>query len=263
VYRKRNFGIREHLGTDYPAEWPAIYDDELREKLLAARTAHSALRKQRGVGRKHLLKGFLHCGICDNCDNWLTVFSCQQRDGSYVPAVACRTRDDAPGMVGCGGVKRNLAPIDDLITKAVLFRLDSGVLAQLVAKAQESGTLRKQLAEHQTQQNRLQEILDRYSTGQLTFEEYRAAKITATAHLDGLARAIDHAAANSPLAGISLATRLEDAWETHGLEWRRQLLNVVIDRIDVLPRPKTPGYRTPLYGRFRFDPALISIVWKC
>jgi hypothetical protein len=48
--------------------------------------------------------------------------------------------------IGCGGVKQNLAPIDDLVTRAVLFRLDSGALANLVAHAQESGSLRKHLA---------------------------------------------------------------------------------------------------------------------
>ena len=204
-------------------------------------------------------KGFLVCGICGN---GLTVFSCQQRDGSYVPAVSCRTRDDVHGNIGCGGVRRNLAPIDDLITKAVLFRLDSGALADLVARAQESGTLRKHLAEHKTQQNRLNEILELYSIGQMTFEEYRAAKTTASAHLDGLARQIDRAAANSPLEGVSLTTRLEDAWQAHGLEWRRQLLNVVIDKIAVHPRPRTPGYRTPRYERWFFDPELIEIRWR-
>jgi site-specific DNA recombinase len=105
VFRKRNFGIREHLGVDHPAEWPAIYDDEMREKLYAAGAARSELRKHHGRGRTHLLKGFLRCGICDN---WLTVFSCQQRNGSYVPAVACRTRDDVRGTIGCGGVNGTL-----------------------------------------------------------------------------------------------------------------------------------------------------------
>jgi site-specific DNA recombinase len=259
VFRKRNFGIKEHLGVEYPAEWPAIYDSEIREKLYAAGAARSELRKYRGRGRTYLLKGFLRCGVCGN---GLTVYSCQQRDGSYVPAVACRTRDDVHGVIGCGGVKRNLAPIDDLITTAVLFRLDSGGLAKLVAEAQESGTLRKHLAEHQTQQTRLREILDLYSTGQLNFDEYRAAKTTATARLEVLGRVIDRAAVNSPLEGISLATTLEKAWETHGLEWRRQLLNLVINKIDVLPRPKTPGYRTPKYGPWIFDLELISIDWK-
>lgn len=259
VFRKRNFGIREHLGTDYPAEWPAIYDADIREKLYAAGTARSELRKYRGRGRTHLLKGFLRCGVCGN---GLTVFSCQQRDGSYVPAVACRTRDDVHGKIGCGGVKRNLAPIDDLIIKAVLFRLDSAALADLVAKAQESGSLRKHLAEHETQQNRLHEILDLYSTGQLTFEEYRAAKTVATARLETLGRVIDRAAANSPLQGISLTTTLDNAWTTHGLEWRRQLLNLLIDKVVVYPRPKTPGYRTPRYERWIFDPELIEVIWR-
>jgi hypothetical protein len=42
--------------------------------------------------------------------------------------VDCKRQDDRPGM-GCGGVKRNLPPIDYLITEAVLYRLDSVIAA--------------------------------------------------------------------------------------------------------------------------------------
>jgi hypothetical protein len=45
----------------------------------------------------------------------------------------------------------------------VHFRLDSTALADLVAKAQESGSLRRHLTEHQTSKNRLREILELYS----------------------------------------------------------------------------------------------------
>lgn len=141
----------------------------------------------------------------------------------------------------------------------MLFRLDSEQLAHRLAQAGDNGPLKKRLAEHQA---RLQEIIDLYSTGELTFEEYRAAKTTARARLEALGREIDRSAVNSPLGGISLATTLQEAWEKHGLEWRRQLLNIVIDKIVVQPRPKTPGYRTPRYGQWFFDPTLIEIRWR-
>jgi site-specific DNA recombinase len=101
----------------------------------------------------------------------------------------------------------------------VLFRLDSEQLAHRLAQAGDNGPLKKRLAEHQAQQARLQEIIDLYSTGELTFEEYRAAKTTARARLEALGREIDRSAVNSPLGGISLATTLQEAWEKHGLEW--------------------------------------------
>jgi site-specific DNA recombinase len=238
VFRKRNFGIREHLGTDYPAQWPAIYDEETAGRLYVARAAHTALKRQRGRGRKYLLKGFLTCGICGN---GLTVFSCRQRDGSYVPAVACRTRDDVKGAIGCGGVKRNLAAIDDLITRAVLFRLDSEQLAHRLAQAGDNGPLKKRLAEHQAQQATLQKIIDLYSTGGLSFEEHRTAKTIATARLEALGREIDRSAVHSPLRGLALAMTLRDAWQTHNFEWKRQLLNLLIEKITVQPRPKDGG----------------------
>ena len=165
-------------------------------------------------------------------------------------------------MIGCGGVIQNLAPIDDLITRAVLFRLDSEQLAHRLAQAQDNGLLKKRLAEHQAQQATLQEIIDMYSTGRLSFDEYRTAKTIATDRLEGLGREIDRSAVHSPLRGLTLETKLQEAWETHGLGWRRQLLNLVIDKIVVHPRPKPPGYRTPQYERWIFDPSLIEIRWR-
>ena len=170
--------------------------------------------------------------------------------------MACRTRDDVKGAIGCGGVKRNLAPIDDLITRAVLFRLDSEQLAHRLAQAGDNGPLKKRLAEHQAQQARLQEIIDLYSTGGLSFEEYRTAKTIATARLEALGREIDRSAVHSPLRGLTLAMTLQDAWQTHNLEWKLQLLNLLIEKITVQPRPKTAGYRTPRYERWIFDPSL-------
>ena len=95
----------------------------------------------------------------------------------------------------------------------MLFRLDSEQLAHRLAQAGDNGPLKKRLAEHQAQQARLQEIIDLYSTGELTFEEYRAAKTTARARLEALGREIDRSAVNSPFGGISLATTLQEAWE--------------------------------------------------
>jgi hypothetical protein len=39
-------------------------------------------------------------------------------------------------------------------------------------------------------------------------------------------------------------------------------VNLVINKIVVHPRPKTPGYRTPRYGRWFFDPELVTVDWR-
>ena len=144
----------------------------------------------------------------------------------------------------------------------MLFRLDSEQLAHRLAQAADNGPLKKRLAEHQAQQARLQEIIDLYSTGGLSFDEYRTAKTIAMARLEALGREIDRSAVHSPLRGLTLTTTPQEAWETHSLEWKRQLLNLLIDKIVVQPRPQTPGYRTPRYDRWRFDPQLITVDWK-
>lgn len=262
LLRKRNIGIREHLGDEYPAQWPAIFDQETYAAILLACAHRSSLRTHHGTGRKHLLTGFLSCG---KCGNGLTVYSCQQRNGSMVPAVACRTRDELPDCPkGCGGVKRNLAPITDLVTDAVLYRLDGDGLAEVMQSSSSSSTsLVHAMAERQTQQARLDEIVGLYSTGELSFKEYTAMKTAATKKLEEInERAEKLTPTSHVLARIPLGQKLRDTWDSADIEWKRQVIDLLIDRVIVHPKPGQSGYKLPLYKQWRFDPELIEIKWK-
>lgn len=257
LFRKRNFGIREHLGHEYPAAWPAIFDAEMAAKLYVAQAGRSALRNSRGKGRTHLLKGFLYCG---KCGNGLTVYSCQQRNGSMIPAVACRTRDDVKGPIGCGGVKRNLPPIDHLITEAVLYRLDSDAMSALLSRNGDKN-VSKYLAEQQAQQVRLDEIQGLYGAGDIDFREYQGMKLAATAELERLTKLVDRAAVGSPLARVG-PRNIRGAWETHGIEWKRQVLNLLIEKIEVLPQIDRSKHAPMYAGRWKFRTDLIRVTWR-
>lgn len=257
LFRKRNFGLRTHLGHDYPAQWPAIFDEETAAKLYVARAARSAVRNSHGTGRKYLLKGFLFCGVCGN---GLTIYSCQQRNGEYIPAVACRTRDEVPGKKGCGGVKRNLPPIDHLITEAVLYRLDSDAMRALLSHRPD-GKAREYLAAQQAQQVRLDEILERYSKGELDYAEYRVAKATATSELERLGKLVDRASVGSPLAEMN-GKSIRDVWPMKPLEWQRAVIHMLVEKIEVLPVTDR-SHHAPLYaGQWKFDVGLVRVVWK-
>jgi site-specific DNA recombinase len=262
LLRKRNVGVREHLGSEYPAQWPAIFDQETYASILLACAHRSSLRTSHGTGRKHLLTGFLECG---KCGNWLTVYSCQQRDGSLVPAVACRTRDELPDCPkGCGGVKRNLNPITDLVTDAVLYRLDGDGLAQLMQSGSSSSrSLVHAMAERQAQQSRLDEIVELYSTGELNFSEYSAMKSSATKKLEEICERTEKLTPSSHvLAKIPLGQKLRDTWDAADLEWKRQVIDLLIDRVVVHPKLGQSGYKLPRYKQWRFDPNLIEIKWR-
>ncbi|PPG60339.1 hypothetical protein C5C57_05455 [Rathayibacter sp. AY1C5] len=216
--------------------------------------------KQRGPFRKHLLHGFAYCG---GCGNRMNSFSKQQRDGSHTPTYRCRANDDEKGKIGCGKVSRIGAAVEDLVKEAVLFRLDSDHLGRLVASTQtEAPRLRRLLDDRQTQEVRLQEILSLYSEGDLTFDEYRTAKTTARARLNGLSRKIDAMTATSAFANAPVGTSLRDAWNGADLLWRRQLMDLVVDRVWIDPLPHPAGRKQIRYKQWVFDPAYVRIDWK-
>ncbi|WP_258068593.1 zinc ribbon domain-containing protein [Rathayibacter sp. AY1C1] len=207
-----------------------------------------------------MLLGFVYCGYCGNRMN---SFSKQQRDGSHSPTYRCRALDDEKGLIGCGKVSRVGGAVEDLVKEAVLFRLDSDHLGRMVAaSATESPKLRTLLNERQQQQVRLQEIVTLYGSGDLSFDEYRSAKTTATARLDSLSKRVDTMTAASAFANVPVGTSLRDAWDTGDLQWRRQLLDLTVDRVWIDPTPKPAGRKQVRYKRWVFDPGYVRIVWK-
>lgn len=51
-------------------------------------------------------------------------------------------------------------------------------------------------------------------------------------------------------------------WEAHGIEWRRQVLHLLIDKIEVLPRTDRSKHAPLFAGRWKFEPDLIRVIWK-
>jgi len=56
---------------------------------------------------------------------------------------------------------------------------------------------------------------------------------------------------------------VREAWEANPDSWRRQLLGLLIDRIEVLAGTDKPLMTLPDGRRVRFAPQLIRVAWKC
>ncbi|PPG91528.1 hypothetical protein C5C39_06765 [Rathayibacter sp. AY1F3] len=257
--RPRNVGIRDHNGTaQYAAKWQPLIDQETWQRLQTAILVSQSHHKQRGPFRKFLLLGFAYCG---RCGNRMNSFSKQQRDGSFTPSYRCRAMDDEKGRIGCGKVSRIGGAVEDLVKEAVLFRLDSDHLGRLVAaSSSESPKLRKLLEERQQQEARLKEILNLYGSGTLTYDEYRSAKTAASARLATLGRNIDAMTAASVFVTVPSGTSLRDTWDSADLQWRRQLLDLVVDRVWIDPVPV--GLKQTRFKQWVFNPKYVRIQWK-
>ncbi|WP_164874442.1 recombinase family protein [Rathayibacter festucae] len=257
--RPRNVGLRDHNGTaQYEAKWEALVDQDTWQRLQTAIVMSRNHHTQRGPFRKHLLKGFAYCG---RCGNQMNSFSKQQRDGSYKATYRCRAMDDEKGHIGCGAVSRLGAPVEDLVKDAVFFRLESDNLGRLVsASSTETPKLRQLLADRHAQEVRLSEIVSLYGSGDLTFEEYKAAKSSAASRLDELSRRINAATASSAYANIPIGSSLSDAWDGADLLWRRELLDLIVDRVWIDPVPR--GESLTRYKSWTFNPVHVRIDWK-
>lgn len=262
LMRPINAGIVDHRGVEYKAASPAILSPDEWSALQAAIRLQRSKSTHPGRFRKHMLNGLLYCG---NCGKKLFHKSKQQRDGSYRTAAACGKTDSQTGQWhGCGQVSRQVDPIIALVTDAVLYRLDSPQLAQRVQEQKTHSTeLQDLLAKQSALNARIAKMSDdHYIHGLLDADEFARLKVTAGAELDTITKAIDQSTRSAVLPTISLQGDLKTAWDSASLEWKRDLLFQVIERIDVMPKPKTKGYYPPKWRGWLFDPDLISIKWR-
>lgn len=256
--RKRNISIRTHNDDEYPAQWPALVDMGTWEDLQMAIKRGQAIYGKRTHARKHLLTGFVFCSLCGNK---MTIINAQHRDGSYSPAFACRKIDSHGNQVGCGKVKRKKDPVEHLVVESLLYRLDTPDLGVLLGQSgHDDGELRTRLADHATQSARLQEILDAYASGDLTMSEWKTAKATAQAKLDQLDKGIAKLTTRRTVAHIPAGQTVRQAWEKGSLEWRRQLLDVLVEKVLIYPREL--GDQKVIYQGYKFNPERVEIRWR-
>ncbi|NHW45988.1 recombinase family protein [Paenarthrobacter sp. MSM-2-10-13] len=254
----RHYGFRSHNGQEYKAAWEPLLSQDTREDLLLAIKRGQAIHGKRTYARKHLLTGFIFCGVCGNK---MSIINAQQRDGSYSPAFNCRKKDHRGQEVGCGKVKRKKDPVEDLVIDCIMYRLDTPELGELLAGGEaETPELKQLMRDHESQSQRLQEILSLYSTGEMDFNEYKVAKTTAQDRLEALGRELERKTSKRTVANIPAGQTVREAWEKSDLMWKRQLVDALIEK--VLIYPKQPGDGKARYKQWIFNPDRVEIRWK-
>jgi DNA invertase Pin-like site-specific DNA recombinase len=158
-------GLREHNGVVVgPAVWPGIISEEQHRRI-------RALMQQKAVSgrrapRRYALSGLLRCGKCGH-----PLYSAaRQTTRRYV----CLS---GPDHGGCGRLTVVAAPIEELIAKAVLYRLDTPELADALTgrTAQDEALVEvtEQLAQDRAQ---LEELAAAYAERAITMREWLTAR---------------------------------------------------------------------------------------
>lgn len=223
-------GQREHDGRIVgPAQWPAIIspEDTARLRVLLSRPSTAKDR-----ARKHLLSGFLVCGVC--------VHQMVARPARRWPRYAC-TKDRG----GCGGVSVSGAAVDELISEAVWAMYESPRFAEFMADQPVDSSDTDALADVARLEADIEDLARMHGTGTISVSEWMAAR---EPKQQQLADARERVARSRPVQvfeGIPAGPgALEAAWPNLGLGRKRSIIGTVIESVKVAPAaPDAAGRR--------------------
>jgi len=234
-------GLREHKGEIVgPGVWDPVITMEQREQVLRALDARSS--SGRRAPRRYLLSGLLRCGKCGEC----LYSSARRTTRRYV----CQA---GPDHGGCGGLTVVADPVEELIHKAVLIRLDSPEMADVLAgrtaaDARTAGLI-EQLAADRAQ---LEELAAVYADRQITVKEWMAARNPIEARIRGLEQQIARASDSAELASlVGHGNALNQSWSELNLDRQVAIVRAVLDHAVIHPSG----------GGRRFDPNRVQALW--
>jgi len=277
-------GVRSHLGTEYPATWPAIVSPEEFERL---QVVLSEQMRQLNTGRRYtkrtyLLTGLVECGACGAdgkpCGAKLYPGATKaQREEAPKRRYRCFKVDATGQPYGCGKVTRLADPVGLAVSEAVLARYEGEDLAALVAPdaPEELHELAASLGEDKRRLEQASRDRYRRRGDPLRLEEGQFLAIQAEIKDAMLAvqRRMARLEQGRALAAIPVGMTLRQAWDAADIGWRRTILSLVV--VKVVLYPGLPGRRgwpaddSPLLERAKalggpwcFDPSKIDIQWK-
>ncbi|MEB3063272.1 recombinase family protein [[Mycobacterium] zoologicum] len=230
-------GLREHRGEVIgPAVWPAIITPVQRDRVLARMAARSVTKTR--TARTYLLSGMLRCGRCGH-----RLYSQARRSNpqNRVRRYVCLK---GPDHGGCGRLTVVAAPVEELLTEAVLVRLDSPQLADVLAgKATADADVAALAAQVDADRGRLDELAGLYADSAITAREWIAARDPITERITTARRDIATATDTTAvfeLAGTGGVLRME--WDGLDLGRQQAIIKAVLDHAVIAPG--TPGSRS-------------------
>lgn len=248
-------GTRVHKGKEYAAIWDAIIAKEDYELMIAAiKLTKKDNYNGRPKGRTYLLSGICRCGACGT-----TMYGNGRKlkNGNYNRRYCCKARDNYGDRLGCGKVYRTTEPVDLLVWEQVIYRFDTPEVTAALTPGKDKERL-KQLVELQTKQRlHLESLVSDYGAGVLTREELVIAKQAATEKLQQTEAELAKIQKTRAVS-IPAGETLRSMGERQGLNWKRQVISLIVDYVEILP-----GHpRGKTWNGYHFDPEHVRIVWK-
>ena len=236
-------GLRSHNGVVVaPAVWEAIITPKDRERVLAL------FDERRTTGRRsprsYLLSGMLRCGKCGN-----TLYSSRRE---HTRRYVCMS---GPDHGGCGHLTVVAGPVEELVTAAVLYRLDTPELAAALtgqaAQDEHTSAIADAVAADRVQ---LDELAVLYANKQIAAREWMSARTPIEARMTDNERRLSRMTRMDPLAGIvGHGTALHVQWPELNLTRQAAIVKAILAHGVVAPADPHNN---------RFDPNRVDLVWR-
>jgi site-specific DNA recombinase len=253
----------ETSGQRHRAVWRGLLTLQERNVLDSVLSAQSQTWRHGMVdGRKYLLSGLIHCGGTYNgkpCGAPMYGNGRQLPSGTYQRRYRCKPHDNHLERVACGKVFRGAEPLDLFVIEAVLDRLDTPEVARLLTPEDDRDAVDELSRKILAQRKRRDLIADQYARGEIeSLKEYKRMCAAAASELEKLESQRGRLRSASAARLLPTGRQLREVWDNANLEWRRSVIQLVVERITVHPS-KTTG---PLWNGYRFRPEDVEIVWR-
>ncbi len=236
-------GLREHKGEIVgPAVWDAIITPAERDKVLAKMA--DAARTNSRTARRYVLSGLPRCGKCDH-----KLYSAARETTRRYVCIAGIDHG------GCGRLTVVAPPLEELVTDAVLYRLDTPELAAALAGRSSDDTETSALSEAlSADRAQLDELAQLYADKAIGAREWMTARSPIEARISDTQRRLSRLNRADALTGwVGNGGELRTKWEALNLTRQAAIVNAVVDRVVI--GPGTPGARS-------LDPGRVEIIWK-
>lgn len=233
-------GLRAHRGEIVgQAVWDPIITVEQRQQVLNVMQQKQAAGRR--APRRYLLSGMLRCGKCDG-----KLFSAARvNERRYVCA-------SGPDHRGCGGIMVNATRVEEWLTAAVLYRLDTPDMeAVLTDQHAHDDRYTDLAAQRERLEARMRELAAMFSEGEISRLEWKAARDPLEAQLTGVDQQLSRLSTTITLDRlVGQGEALRAGWEQMTLERQAAIIRAVLDYATILPATGN-----------RFDPGRVQPVW--
>lgn len=236
-------GLRGHNGSIVAdAVWEPIITPAQRLQILGKLASRKV--SGRRTPRRYVLSGMLKCGRCGN-----TLYSASREASRRYVCLS------GPDHGGCGRLTVVAPPVEEWISAAVLHRLDTPAMADLLAGRRSAderhGVLLAELDEDRAQ---MEDLARMWSSREISAAEWKAAREPIETRIRTAERQLAQLSGSHVLDGlVGAGAELRGSWEQLNLDRQSAIIGAVLDYATILPG--TPGARV-------LDPSRVVPTWR-